>query len=114
MPKHDPIDRPQKPRRHPAVHLCSFSCGTYRVQSPSGKTGLLFDDSDRFGPSKCHPRTGDLSEISERLGWFWDWYPKWREAGRPLVGKPWTSPIGDIHTAALPLPANPQDLTDAP
>lgn len=83
-------------------HVCSFSCGTYRVKSPSGKQSLLFDDSDRFGPSLCHPRTGDLDMIDERKKWFWDWYGPWREAGRPTIGEPMSSPIGPIHTALPP------------
>ena len=80
-------------------HICTFSVGVFRVRSPSGKTGLLFDDSDRFGPSKVHPRTGDLSEISDRIGWFWNAYPAWRESGRPTAGKPMSSPIGPIAEA---------------
>lgn len=82
--------------------VCSFAVGTYRVRSPTGKTGLLFEDSEQFGPSKVHPRSGDLDMISDRLGWFWDWYPEWRKQGRPTVGKPLDSPIGEIHTALGP------------
>ena len=81
--------------------ICSFSNGSYRATSPSGKHSVLFEDSDRFGPSKLHPRTADLEQISERLRWFWDWYPDWRKAGRPTVGDPMSSPIGPIHTADM-------------
>jgi hypothetical protein len=69
------------------VHLCSFVEGVYDVRSPSGKTGLTFEDSDQFGPSKLNVITGDPTPISERLRWFWDWYPRWRQAGRPTVGE---------------------------
>lgn len=81
------------------IFLDDFCDGTFRVQKPSGKRTVLFEDSDQFGPSEIHPRTGDPSPISERNRWFWDWYPKWRAAGRPTVGAPMTSPIGDIQTA---------------
>ena len=84
-------------QNHP-IHICDFSDGLYEVKSPTGKVGLLFEDSDRFGPSKAHPRTGDLSEISPRHHWFWDWYPAWVAAGRPTTFK-LSSPIGDIHYA---------------
>lgn len=91
------------------MHVCSFSQGTYTVNSPSGRTGLLFDDSDQFGPSKVHPRTGDLTEISERLRWFWTWYPGWRQGGRPTIGRPISSPIGPIARARGPalIPGDP-------
>ncbi len=84
------------------IHVCSFSKGTYRVKSPSGKRTILFDESEMFGPSLCHPRTGDLSLINENNRWFWDWYPEWRQSGRPTVGRPMSSPIGEIHTAVGP------------
>ena len=87
-----------------AIHICSFSQGLYRLSSASGRTGLLFEDSDRFGPAKVHPRTGDLSEISERLRWFWNWYPLWRSANRPTEGRPLSSPLGPILTAKGRLP----------
>lgn len=109
MPRHDElrpkvvISKPRGPRALEIGFTCSFSQGTFRVRSPSGKSGLLFDDSDQFGPSVCHPRTGDLSPINDRLAWFWDWYPKWRAAGRPTVGGPMSSPIGDIFAAMLPV-----------
>ena len=90
-------------QNHPA-HVCDFSCGLYEVKSPSGKQGLLFEDSDIFGPSKTHPRTAALSEISPRLVWFWLWYPGWRAMGRPTTGK-MSSPIGDIHRARTALTA---------
>lgn len=80
----------------------SFSSGNYVVFSPTGKTRVYFDESERFGPSKVNLRTGDLSLISDRLSWFWDWYANWREAGRPTVGKPRTSDIGEIQTALGP------------
>lgn len=79
--------------------ICSFSDGLYRVESPSGRTGLSFEDSKRFGPSKVNLRTGDLIEISERLRWFWDWYPKWIKAGKPTIGSPLSTPIGPVFTA---------------
>lgn len=82
-------------------HICTFSCGTFSVKSPSGKTSILFDDSDYFGPSECHPRTGDLSEISERHRWFWDGYGKWRKAGRPVISSI-SSPIGKICKVRFP------------
>lgn len=81
------------------VHICSFSDGIYLARSPSGKHSVLFEESERFGPSKVHPRTGDLTDISERLSWFWTAYPAWRDAGRPTVGAPLSSPIGSIQTA---------------
>jgi hypothetical protein len=69
------------------VHICSFVEGVYDVTAPSGKSGLLFEDSNQFGPSKLNLRTGEPSPISERLRWFWDWYPRWRKAGRPTTGE---------------------------
>lgn len=81
------------------LHVCSFSNGAFTVSSPSGKTGLTFEDSDVFGPSKFNARTGDLHEISERLRWFWDAYPQWRAAGRPTAGPTLSTPCGDILRA---------------
>lgn len=80
------------------THLCSFVEGVYSVSSPSGKTGLMFEDSDRFGPSKLNLRTGEPMPISERLRWFWAWYPRWREAGRPTMGER-TTPYGNYKIA---------------
>ena len=80
------------------VHLCSFVQGVYDVSSPSGKQGLIFEDSDQFGPSRLNIKTGEPSPISERLRWFWDWYPRWRNAGRPTVGEQ-STPYGDIKRA---------------
>jgi hypothetical protein len=80
------------------VHLCSFVEGVYDVRSPNGKHGLTFEDSDRFGPSKLDIKTGEPSPISERLRWFWDWYPRWRNAGRPTTGER-STPYGDIQLA---------------
>lgn len=106
-------------QNHP-IHVCCFSVGLFDVCSEGGGQGMLFDDSDQFGPSKVHPRTGDLSPIPEGLRWFWKWYPVWRKAGRPLTGEVRSSPIGDIHVAvpakdgvlAVPLNAIPPPPTN--
>lgn len=80
------------------VHLCSFVQGVYDVRSPSGKRGMTFEDSDIFGPSKLNIKTGNPTPIEERLRWFWDWYPRWRQAGRPTTGK-LSTPYGEILIA---------------
>jgi len=84
------------------VHICDFSTGMYFVQSRSGGTGVTFEDSEQFGPSKVNARTGDLSPISDRLAWFWDWYTIWRAAGRPTNGLHTSTPCGDIMKAKGP------------
>lgn len=81
-----------------------FALGSFRVTSLSGKQSLLFEDSLQFGPSELNPRTGDITPINHRKHWFWVWYPRWVRADRPTVGKPMSSPIGDIYTALMPLP----------
>jgi hypothetical protein len=81
------------------VHLCSFSDGLFEAKSPNGKQGLLFEDSDRFGPSKVHPRSGDLTEVPAGLRWFWAEYPRWRLRGRPTRGEALSAPIGEIRRA---------------
>lgn len=80
------------------IHLCSFVEGVYDVRSPNGKQGLTFEDSDQFGPSKLNIKTGDPSPISDRLRWFWRWYPHWRLDGRPTVGER-STPYGPIKIA---------------
>lgn len=87
--------------------ICSFADGTYRAKSPSGRRSILFEDSNQFGPAKVHPRTAELSEISPHLRWFWKWYPGWRAAGRPTVGQPLSSQIGDIYSAQMEIGATP-------
>lgn len=81
------------------IHLCSFVQGVYDVRSPSGKQGLIFEDSNQFGPSKLDLRTGEPSPIYERLRWFWDWYPRWLKAGRPTTGER-STPYGTIKLAS--------------
>ena len=84
--------------RSGAAFICSFSNGLFRAVSPNGGQSVLFEDSDRFGPSKISPRDADIiGDIPERLRWFWDWYPRWREAGRPYDRED-SSPIGAIRT----------------
>jgi hypothetical protein len=85
------------------VRLCSFVQGVYDINSPSGKTGLTFEDSDQFGPSKHNLKTGEPSPISERIKWFWDWYPRWRAAGRPTTGER-STPYGNLKIAKGELP----------
>ena len=80
------------------MHICSFVEGIYDVTSPSGKRGLTFEDSNQFGPSKLDIKTGEPSPISERLRWFWDWYPRWRNAGRPTIGER-STPYGNYKIA---------------
>jgi hypothetical protein len=82
------------------LHICSFVEGVYDVNSPSGKTGLVFEDSNQFGPSKLNLVTGEPTPISERLKWFWDWYPRWRDAGRPTTGER-STPYGNIKLAGV-------------
>lgn len=92
-------------RQNHGPHICSFHDGFFEAKSPSGKQGVLFEDSDQFGPSKVSPRTGDpVDFISERLRWFWDWYPRWREAGRPHVSKR-SVPFGEIGVCSVEVPA---------
>jgi len=77
------------------VFIDSFSEGCFEIRSESGKQGLSFDDSDRFGPTKVNMRTGDLSEIPAKH-WFWRFYGPWREAGRPTDGTlmtTWNGPL---------------------
>lgn len=81
------------------AHICNFADGVYRARSPSGKTSLLFEVSRYFGPSRIDPRTGDLTPISNRVAWFWHRYSRWLEAGRPVVGDPVPSKVGDVHAA---------------
>jgi hypothetical protein len=84
--------------RFKGLHVCSFVQGMYTVQSPSGKTGLHFEDSDLFGPSKLDAK-GNPHPISDRLKWFWDGYDKWRKNGRPVTGKTLSTPFGEIKEA---------------
>ncbi|MED5545819.1 MAG: hypothetical protein VYD90_11260 [Pseudomonadota bacterium] len=86
-------------------HICTFYNGYYRAHSPSGKHSVLFEDSDRFGPSRVSSRTGDLLDgnlcvISPRLRWFWDWYSEWRKQGRPHHST-LQSPFGPIHNVYI-------------
>lgn len=81
-----------------AIHICSFSNGCYRLKSKTGKQGMDFDDSDRFGPAKVNMRNGDLSEIPERH-WFWAFYKPWRDAGRPTEGAPISTQNGPLERA---------------
>jgi hypothetical protein len=84
------------------LHVCSFVQGVYSVQNANGKRGLDFEDSVQFGPSKLNLRTSQPSPIPERLKWFWDWYPYWVAAGRPITGER-STPFGPIMQAKLPL-----------
>lgn len=90
------------------VFIDSFSEGCFTVRSATGKQGIDFDDSDRFGPTKVNMRTGDLTEIPAKH-WFWSFYGPWREAGRPTEGEPQDTPNGPLMRAVWakgdPLPA---------
>ncbi len=83
-----------------AVFIDDFSDGWFTIQSESGKQGVDFEDSDRFGPSKLDTRTGDVSPVPDRH-WFWRFYQPWREAGRPTQGER-TSRYGVIKIAVWP------------
>jgi hypothetical protein len=80
-------------------HICDFSSGAYRITT--GGITLVFEDSDRFGPSKLNARNGDLSEISDRHRWFWEWYPRWRAAGKPTTGQTQSTPSGTVEFVDL-------------
>lgn len=80
------------------VFLDSFSDGCFTVQSRSGKQGMDFEDSDRFGPAKINMRTGDVSPIPDK-SWFWAFYTPWRKAGRPTEGEPRTTPCEPLQKA---------------
>jgi hypothetical protein len=80
------------------IHVCSFTQGVYTVRSPAGGQGIDFEDSNQFGPSKVNLRTGDLSMIPEKHR-FWRGYDNWRRSGRPTVGAPISTPIGDVEKA---------------
>lgn len=87
------------------VFIDSFSEGCFTVRSETGKQGIEFDESDRFGPSKVNMRTGDLSEIPIKH-WFWRFYPAWRAAGRPTEGEPQSTPNGPLLRAVWPTSAS--------
>lgn len=85
-----------------ALHVCSFHDGFYFMRSPLGGQSVYFEDSDRFGPSKFNPRNGDIiGFIPEKLKWFWDWYPKWLELGRPCSSTR-SVPYGEVRTVFRP------------
>ena len=98
------IDPPHAPRTfaNDRAFLCSFCDGLFLVVSPTGKHSVFIEDSDHFGPSKINPRNGDIiGMVPANMRWFWDWYPRWRNAGRP-VDLEQSSPIGVIGKVRVP------------
>lgn len=76
------------------IHVCSFTQGHYRIAKPGGSRVIVFEDSDQFGPSAFDARRGDVEPINDRNRWFWDWYKKWRDAGRPCDPGEQSTPCG--------------------
>jgi hypothetical protein len=83
------------------VFIDSFSDGWYAMKSVNNKQTVTFEDSDRFGPSLVNVRTGDVKPIPERH-WFWNSYAVWRANGKPIDGRPVSTPWGPVHRCADP------------